>query len=102
VNFDNVNAVDFDVLVVEICTQPTCPSQLDLFSGLLDCDSVAQMFNDSKWFNSYTSHEASEAVELLCDNMHSSPDQVQINAKSLRATRLNAPGSPCCSRSRCT
>jgi hypothetical protein len=91
VNFDNVNAVDFDVLVVEICTQPPCPSQLDRFSGLMDCNSVARMFNDSKWFNSYTSHEASEAVELLCDNMHSSPDQVQINANVIARDAFERP-----------
>jgi hypothetical protein len=39
VNFDNVNAVDFDILIVEVCRGQPCPVQLEAFSGLVDSSS---------------------------------------------------------------
>lgn len=80
VNFDNVNAVDFDILVVEVCREQPCPVQLERFSGLVECDELVQTFNDSAWYNHYISSQIATSSSLLCNNMHSTPDEVQIDS----------------------
>lgn len=80
VNFDNVNAVDFDILIVEVCRGQPCPVQLEAFSGLVDCDALVRTFNDSAWYNHYISSQIASSSSLLCNNMHSGPDEVQMEA----------------------
>ena len=91
VNFDNVNAVDFDILIVEMCIQQPCPSQLDRFSGLIDCDDLSHTFNDSAWFNQHISSQIEFSAETLCDNMHRVPDKVQIDANVVMKDTIGRP-----------
>jgi hypothetical protein len=51
VNFNNVDAFDFDILVFEVCWEQPCPSQFDEVSELLDCAGLIDHFNDSTWYN---------------------------------------------------
>jgi len=91
VNFDNVNAVDFDILIVEMCIQQPCPSQLDRFSGLIACDDLSQTFNDSAWFNQHISSQIEFSAETLCDSMHKVPDKVQIDANVVMKDTIGRP-----------
>jgi hypothetical protein len=76
--FDNVDAVDFDILIFEVCSEQPCPSQLEKFSELVDCDGLIEHFNESAWYNQYVSRQIQSSSTSLCNDMHSNPDQVQM------------------------
>ena len=61
VNINNVNAVDFDVLVCEVCREEPCPSDVDKLSKLIDCAEFMNRFHDSTWYNQYVSEQVSMA-----------------------------------------
>jgi hypothetical protein len=61
VNFNNVDAIDFDILVYEVCREEPCPLQLDKLSELIDCAEFMNQFNDSAWYNQYVSEQVSMA-----------------------------------------
>jgi hypothetical protein len=67
VNFNNVDAVDFDILVFEVCREQPCPSQFDEVSERLDCAGLIDHFNDNTWYNQYVSGQISPALEFLND-----------------------------------
>jgi hypothetical protein len=89
VNFNNVDAVDFDVLVFEVCREEPCPSQLDELSELIDCAGVIDHFNDSSWYNQYVSEQIS--LSGLCQSIHDKDDELQIGANSVL---LDGDGRP--------
>jgi hypothetical protein len=72
--------VGVDILIVEVCRGQPCPVQLEVFSGLVDCDALVRTFNDSAWYNQYISSQIASSSSLLCNNMHSGPDEVQMEA----------------------
>jgi hypothetical protein len=76
--FDNVDAVDFDVLIFEVCEEQPCPLQLEKFSELVDCDGLTQHFNESAWHNHHISRQIQSSSTILCNDMHGNPDEVQI------------------------
>jgi hypothetical protein len=91
VNFDNVNAVDFDMLIVEMCAEQPCPAQLDGFSGLMGCEDLPRAFNDSAWVNQYIASQVRSSVEALCETMHAVPDWVQVDANVVVRDALGRP-----------
>jgi len=89
VNFNNVDAVDFDVLVFEVCREEPCPSQLDELSELIDCSGLIDLFNDSSWYNQQVSEQIS--LSGLCQSIHDNDDELQIGANSVL---LDGDGRP--------
>ena len=89
VNFNNVDAVDFDILVFEVCREQPCPSQFDEVSELLDCAGLIDHFNDSTWYNQYISEQIS--LRGICQSIHDRNDELQIGAN---AVLLHGDGRP--------
>jgi hypothetical protein len=89
VNFNNVDAVDFDILVFEVCREQPCPSQFDEVSELLDCAGLVDHFNDSTWYNQYISEHIS--LHGICQGIHDRSDELQIGAN---AVILHGDGRP--------
>jgi hypothetical protein len=89
VNFNNVDAVDFDILVFEVCSQQPCPSQFDEVSELLDCAGLIDHFNDSTWYNQYVSERIS--LHGICQSIHDRNDELQIGANNVL---LDGDGRP--------
>jgi hypothetical protein len=81
VNFNNVDAVDFDILVFEVCREQPCPSQFDEVSELLDCAGLIDHFNDSTWYNQYVSEQIS--LHGICQSIHDRNDELQIGANTV-------------------
>ena len=76
--FDNIDAVDFDILIFEVCSEQLCPSQLEKFSELVDSDCLIEHFNENVWYNQYVSRQIQSSSMILCNDMHCNPDQVQM------------------------
>jgi hypothetical protein len=89
VNFNNVDAVDFDIIVFEVCTEQSCPPQFDEVSELLDCAGLIDHFNDSTWYNQYISEQIS--LHGICQSIHDRSDGLQIGAN---AVLLHGDGLP--------
>lgn len=89
VNFENVDSVDFDVLVFEVCAQQPCPAKVERVSALLDCAGLVEHFNNSAWHNAFVASQIS-AVRL-CEDIHENDDATQIGANAILRDADEAP-----------
>jgi hypothetical protein len=89
VSFKNVDAVDFDLLVFEVCSEEPCPVQLDHMSALVDCAGLIDHFNNSGWHNQYISERV--PFSSLCQLIHEKEDELQVLANSVLLDEAGRP-----------
>jgi hypothetical protein len=89
VNFDNVNSVDFDLLVFEVCSENPCRMQLPHVSTLVDCAGLIEHFNNSGWHNQYISERV--PFSSLCQLIHEKEDELQVLANSVLLDEAGRP-----------
>ena len=92
VSFENVNAVDFDLLIFEVCRQHPCPVKMDHMSALVDCAGLLDHFNTSRssaWHNQFISKLV--PFSSLCQLMHEKEDELQLLINSVLLDDVGSP-----------
>lgn len=99
IQFSNMNDVNFNVLIVEVCAlaqnKSMCPTDVPQISSIISCVDLLDLLRQDNWYNTYIhSNKFKILTESFCHEIHNTPSLVQNGVDTVLSGTTNEINNP--------